>query len=84
MGLIAMVDKPIPAVPDTGTEKAARLATEITGDAGSWVLLDCQHTRHVQQPVAEGQPLECPTCPPSPGGALSRRRVLRRLPQRRR
>ena len=65
-----MADKLFPVVPDTGTLKAARLATEITGDPGRWVRLDCQHVRHVQQPVEPGQLLECPTCPPSVGGAL--------------
>jgi hypothetical protein len=84
MGLIALVDKLYPVVPDTGTEKAARLATEITGDPGRWVRLDCQHVRHVQQPVEPGQVLECPTCPPSTGGALSRHRVLEQGPERRR
>ena len=73
-----------PVVPDTGTTKAARLASEITGDPGHWVRLECRHLRHVQQPVAPGQPLECPVCPPSPGGALASRRVLARGPERRR
>jgi hypothetical protein len=72
----AVVDKLIPVVPDTGTEKAAQLATEITGDPGGWVRLDCRHTRHVQQPAEAGQVLDCPTCPPSSGGALAHRRVL--------
>jgi hypothetical protein len=84
MGLIALVDKLYPVVPDTGTEKAARLASEVTGDPGHWVRLDCQHVRHVQQPVEPGQVLECPTCPPSTGGALSRHRVLEQGPERRR
>jgi hypothetical protein len=84
MGLIAVVDKVYPVVPDTGTEKAARLASEITGDPGHWVRLDCQHVRHTQQPVAAGQPLECPTCPPSADGALSRHLVLAQGPERRR
>jgi hypothetical protein len=74
--MIAVSDKPIPTVPDTGTEKAALLATEVTGNPGRWVRLDCQHTRHVQQPVRAGQVLECPRCPSSLGGALARRRVL--------
>jgi len=73
-----------PVVPDTGTLKAARLATEITGNPGRWVRLDCQHLRHVQQPVEAGQELECPTCPPSVGGALPSHRVLGRGPERRR
>lgn len=79
-----MVDKLYPVVPDTGTEKAARLATEITGDPGRWVRLDCHHVRHVQQPVEPGQLLECPTCPPSIGGGLSRHRVLEQGLERRR
>ena len=65
-----------PVVPDTGTPKAALLASEITGDPGSWVRLDCQHRRHVQQPVEPGELLECPTCPPSAGGTLCSHRVL--------
>ena len=73
-----------PVVPDTGTLKAARLATEITGNPGSWVRLDCQHVRHVQRPVEPGLELECPVCPPSVGGGLSLRRVLGRGPERRR
>lgn len=80
MGMIAVVDKLYPVVPDTGTEKAARLATEVTGDPGAWVRLDCQHVRHVQQPVEAGQDLECPTCPPSTGGVLSHHRVLQQVP----
>ena len=79
-----MADKLFPVVPDTGTMKAARLASEVTGDPGRWVRLDCQHLRHVQQPVEPGQALECPTCPPSPGGVLSSHTVLRRGPERRR
>jgi signal transduction histidine kinase len=66
-----------PVVPDTGTVKAARLSSQITGDPGRWIRLDCQHLRHVQHPVEEGQVLECPTCPPSTGGILSCHRVLR-------
>jgi hypothetical protein len=73
-----------PVVPDTGTLKAARLATEITGDPGRWVRLDCQHLRHVQQPVEPGQELECPTCPPSVGGGLPTHQVLGRSSERRR
>jgi len=79
-----MADKLFPVVPDTGTMKAARLASEVTGDPGRWVRLDCQHLRHVQQPVEPGQALECPTCPPSPGGVLSSHTVLQRGPERRR
>jgi hypothetical protein len=75
--VIAVADKLFPVVPDTGTVKAARLASEITGDPGLWVRLDCLHTRHVQQPVEPGQTLECPTCPPSTGGVLALRRVER-------
>jgi hypothetical protein len=71
----AMADMLFPVVPDTGTEKAARLASEVTGDPGRWVRLDCQHLRHVQHPVEEGEVLECPTCPPSSGGILSLHRV---------
>jgi hypothetical protein len=67
---------PIPVVPDTGTEKAARLATELTGNPGCWVRLDCSHPRHVQHPVPAGAMLDCPTCPPSVDGGLARRRVL--------
>jgi hypothetical protein len=73
-----------PVVPDTGTLKAARLASEITGDPGRWVRLDCQHLRHVQHPVEPGELLECPTCAPSVGGGLSSHRVLRHGPGRRR
>jgi hypothetical protein len=82
--VIAVADKLFPVVPDTGTLKAARLASEVTGNPGRWVRLDCQHLRHVQQPVEPGQALECPTCPPSPGGVLSSHTVLRRGPERRR
>jgi hypothetical protein len=80
--VIAVADKLFPVVPDTGTIKAARLASEVTGEPGRWVRLDCQHTRHVQQPVEPGQVLECPTCPPSSGGALPSHRVLRPDPER--
>jgi hypothetical protein len=79
-----MADKLFPVVPDTGTLKAARLATEITGDPGRWVRLDCQHLRHVQRPVEPGQELECPTCPPSIAGGLPSHRVLGKGPERRR
>jgi hypothetical protein len=79
-----LADNLFPAVPDTGTLKAARLATEITGNPGSWVRLDCKHVRHVQRPVEPGQELECPVCPPSVGGGLPSRRVLGRGPERRR
>jgi hypothetical protein len=79
-----MADSHFPAVPDTGTMKAARLASEVTGDPGRWVRLDCLHLRHVQQPVEPGQALECPTCPPSTGGVLSSHNVLGRGPGRRR
>jgi len=79
-----LADNLFPVVPDTGTLKAARLATEITGNPGRWVRLDCQHLRHVQQPVEPGQLLECPTCPPSVGGALPAHRVLGQGPDRRR
>jgi hypothetical protein len=72
-----LADKLFPVVPDTGTPKAARLATEVTGNPGRWVRLDCQHLRHVQQPVEPGQLLECPTCPPSVSGGLPAHRVLR-------
>jgi hypothetical protein len=71
-----LADSLFPVVPDTGTVKAARLATEITGNPGRWVRLDCQHLRHVQQPVEPGALLECPTCPPSVGGCLASHRVL--------
>jgi signal transduction histidine kinase len=70
-----VADKLFPVVPDTGTEKAARLANEVTGDPGRWIRLDCQHLRHVQHPVEDGEVLECPTCPPSTGGILSFHRV---------
>jgi hypothetical protein len=73
-----------PVVPDTGTLKAALLASQVTGDPGRWVRLDCHHLRHVQQPVEPGQLLECPTCPPSVGGELPAHRVLRQGPGRRR
>ena len=62
--MIAVANKPIPVVPDTGTEKAARLATELTGNPGCWVRLDCGHPRHVQHMA------------PSVDGGLARRRVL--------
>ena len=71
-----MADNLFPVVPDTGTLKAAQLATQVTGDPGRWVRLDCQHLRHVQQPVEPGQRLECPTCPPSSGGVLPWHEVL--------
>jgi hypothetical protein len=79
-----LADNLFPVVPDTGTLKAARLATEITGNPGRWVRLDCQHLRHVQRPVEPGHELECPTCPPSVGGTLPVHRVLGRTPERRR
>jgi hypothetical protein len=63
-GMIVVANKPIPVIPDTGTEKAARLATELTGNPGCWVRLDCGHPRHVQQPVPARAMLDCPTCPP--------------------
>jgi hypothetical protein len=78
--VIAVPDQLFPVVPDTGTAEAARLA-ERTGQPGHWVRLDCQHTRHVQQPVEDGQLLECPTCPPSAAGVLARRRVLHQSPE---
>jgi hypothetical protein len=71
-----LADSLFPVVPDTGTLKAARLSTQITGNPGRWVRLDCQHLRHVQQPVEPGHELECPTCPPSVGGGLPSHRVL--------
>jgi hypothetical protein len=74
--MIAMANKPIPVVPDTGTEKAARLATELTGNPGCWVRLDCAHPRHVQHMVPAGAMLDCPSCPPSVDGNLARRQVL--------
>jgi hypothetical protein len=79
-----MAENLFPVVPDTGTPKAARLASQVTGNPGRWVRLDCQHLRHVQQPVEPGQLLECPTCPPSVGGTLSAHRVLGTGPERRR
>ena len=79
-----MADNLFPVVPDTGTLKAARLATEVTGNPGRWVRLDCQHLRHVQQPVEPGQLLECPTCPPSVAGGLPAHRVLTQGAERRR
>jgi hypothetical protein len=81
--MIAVVNQQIPVVPDTGTEKAARLASELTGNPGCWVRLDCGHPRHVQQPVPPGALLDCPTCPPSVGGGLAHRRVLPPAPERR-
>ena len=78
-----MADKLFPVVPDTGTLKAARLATEVTGNPGRWVRLDCPHRRHVQRPVEPGQLLECPTCPPSVTGGLPAHRVLSQGPERR-
>jgi hypothetical protein len=81
--MIALANQLIPVVPDVGTEKAARLATEVTGNPGSWVRLDCGHHRHVQQPVRAGALLDCPTCPPSVGGGLARRRVPPPAPERR-
>jgi hypothetical protein len=65
-----------PCVPDIGTEKAARLATALTGNPGCRVRLDCGHPRHVQRRVPAGAMLDCPTCPPSVDGGLARRRVL--------
>jgi hypothetical protein len=79
-----LADNLFPVVPDTGTLKAARLASQVTGNPGRWVRLDCQHLRHVQQPVEPGELLECPTCPPSIGGALPAHRVLGQGPERRR
>ena len=74
--MIAVANTPIPVVPDTGTEKAARLATEVTGNPGCWVRLDCGHRRHVQHPAPTGAMLDCPSCPPSVDGGLAHRRVL--------
>jgi hypothetical protein len=74
--MIALANTPIPVVPDTGTEKAARLATELTGNPGRWIRLDCGHPRHVQHPVPAGTLLDCPSCPPSVDGGLARRHVL--------
>jgi hypothetical protein len=79
-----LADKSFPVVPDTGTVKAARLASEVTGNPGRWVRLDCQHVRHVQHPVEAGQELECPTCPPSVGGDLALHQVLGLVAERRR
>jgi hypothetical protein len=79
--VIAVPDQLFPVVPDTGTAQAARLAAERTGQPGHWVRLDCQHIRHVQQPVEDGQLLECPSCPPSAAGVLARRRVLHQSPE---
>ena len=76
-----MADNLFPVVPDTGTPKAARLASEVTGNPGRWVRLDCQHLRHVQRPVEPGQLLECPTCPPSVAGGLPAHRVLGQDPE---
>jgi hypothetical protein len=70
-----LADQVFPVVPDTGTVKAARLSSQVTGDPGRWIRLDCQHLRHVQHPVEDGEVLECPTCPPSTGGILSFHRV---------
>lgn len=77
-----MANQLFPVVPDTGTEKAARLATELTGSPGCWVRLDCGHIRHAQQPVAPGVVLDCPTCPPSVSGQLAHRPVLPQTPER--
>jgi hypothetical protein len=74
--MIAVANKPIPVVPDTGTEKAARLAAELTGNPGCWVRLGCGHPRHVQHMVPAGAMLDCPSCPPSVDGGLARRPVL--------
>jgi anti-sigma regulatory factor (Ser/Thr protein kinase) len=81
--MMAVANRLFPVVPDTGTEKAARLAAEHTGSPGCWVRLDCGHSRHTQQPVAPGEVLDCPTCPPSVSGQLGRRRVLPQAPERR-
>ena len=78
-----MANKLFPVVPDTGTPKAARLCSEVTGDPGRWVRLDCGHLRHVQRPAEPGELLECPTCPPSVGGELPAHRVLHQDPGRR-
>jgi hypothetical protein len=74
--MIAVTNTPIPVVPDTGTEKAARLAAELTGNPGCWVRLDCGHPRHIQQSLPAGMVLDCPSCPPSVDGNLARRRVV--------
>jgi hypothetical protein len=79
-----LADNLFPVVPDTGTLKAARLASQVTGNPGRWVRLDCRHLRHVQRPVEPGQLLECPSCPPSVDGALPAHRVLGQGPERRR
>jgi hypothetical protein len=74
--MIAVANKPIPVVPDTGTEKAARLAAELTGNPGCWVRLDCGHPRHIEQLLPAGVVLDCPSCPPSVDDNLARRRVV--------
>jgi hypothetical protein len=84
MGVMPLAPNLFPVVPDTGTPKAARLASEITGNPGSWVRLDCHHVRHVQHPVSPGELLECPTCPASIAGTLSSHRVVDHGPERRR
>ena len=78
-----MPDNLFPVVPDTGTPKAARLCSEVTGNPGRWVRLDCGHFRHLQRPAEPGELLECPTCPPSVGGVLPAHRVLGQDPERR-
>jgi hypothetical protein len=81
--MMAVANRSFPVVPDTGTQKAARLASELTGSPGCWLRLDCGHLRHAQQQADPGVVLECPTCPPSVGGDLARRRVLADTPARR-
>ena len=58
-----MADKPISVVPDTGTEQAARLAAEHSGNPGRWIRLDCRHTCHVQQPVEQAPLFKAPSSP---------------------
>lgn len=62
-GVIAVADKPISVVPDTGTEQAAWLAAELSGNPGRWIRLDCRHTCHVQQPVEQAPLFKAPSSP---------------------
>jgi hypothetical protein len=74
--MTAVANKSIPVVPDTGTEKAARPAAELTGNPGCWVRLACGHPRHVQHMVPAAAMVDCPTWPPSVDGGQARRRVV--------
>ena len=74
--MIAVANTPIPVVPDTGTEKAARLATELTGIPAAGSGWTAATSATSDAPVPARAMLDCPSCPPSVDGGLARRRIL--------